>query len=109
MDGVIYVVVTVSYFCRDHLTEIVTAMTAVTMVFSGKSLSAIFCGWTAPMHGIVRIPVRTAIHLALFGAIIYFIPDLLADLLSHFDNYTLAPVLLILILLVGLASDRYSR
>ena len=109
MDGIAQIIIAVSQFCRNNLHLIAIALTAVTVVFGGKSLSALCSSWTSRMHGVLRIPVRAAFNLALFGAVFSFVPYWLASLLAYFNNYTLAPVLLVLFVLVGLASDRYGK
>ncbi|AMO54669.1 hypothetical protein GZ77_24315 [Endozoicomonas montiporae] len=109
MDGIAQIIIAVSQFCRNNLTLIAIALTAVAVVFGGKALSALSCSWTSRMHGVLRIPVRAVFNLALFGAIFSFVPYWVASLLAYFNNYTLAPVLLVLFILVGLASDRYAR
>ena len=109
MDGVAQLIIAVSQFCRNNLTLIAIALTAVAVVFGGKTLSSLCSGWTSRMHGVIRIPVKGAFNLALFGSVFYFVPYWLATLLAYFNNYTLAPVLLVLFVLVGLASDRYGR
>ena len=109
MDGIAQIIITVSQFCRNNLTLAAIALTAVAVVFGGRTLSALCSNWTSRMHGVLRIPVRAAFNLALFGAVFSFVPYWLASLLAYFNNYTLAPVLLVLFILVGLASDRYAR
>lgn len=109
MDGMAQIIILISEFCRSNLTIIAIALTAVTVVFGGKKLSALCSGWTTRMHGMVRIPARAVINLVLFGAVFYCVPYWLATLLAYFNNYTLAPILLVIFVLVGLASDRFAR
>ncbi|UYM17998.1 DUF3392 family protein [Endozoicomonas euniceicola] len=109
MDGIAQIIITVSQFFRNNLTLVAIALTAVAVVFGGRVLSALCSSWTARIHGVLRVPVRAAFNLVLFGAVFSFVPYWLATLLAYFNNYTLAPVLLVLFILVGLVSDRYAR
>lgn len=104
-DGILYL----SRLCRDNLGVIAMALTAVTVVYAGKTLSAWSSGWLGRLHGVLRIPARAVLNLALFGAIFYFIPNLLTSLLGYFNNYTLSPVLLVVMICVGILADRYGR
>ena len=104
-DGIIFL----SKLSRDHLGVISMALTAVAVVFAGKSLSFWSTGWLSRLHGIMRIPARAALNLALFGAVFYFVPYWLGSILGYFNNFTLAPVLIVIALCVGIIAERFSR
>ena len=102
-------IIQLSAFCRDYLGIISMALTAVAVVISGKSLATVAGGWLARFPALLRIPVRAVLNLSLFGAIFYFVPYWLGNLLGYFNNYTLAPVLLVIAVCVGVLSEKASR
>ena len=102
-------IIQLSAFCRDYLGIISMALTAVAVVISGRSLAAVAGGWLARFPTVLRIPARAALNLGLFGAIFYFVPYWLGNLLGYFNNYTLAPVLLVIAICVGILSEKTSR
>ncbi len=109
MDWLSNIIIQLSAFGRDYLGIIAMALTAVAVVISGKSLAAIAGGWLSRLPTVLRIPGRAVFNLGLFGAIFYFVPYWLGSLLGYFNNYTLAPVLLVIAICIGALSDKVSR
>ena len=109
MDWIAEGILTLSGLFRGHLSLIAIALTGVIMVYAGRTLSSWCSGWLGRLHGAFRIPVRAILNLALFGAIFFFVPAWLATLFSYFNNYTLAPVLVIIFIAIGLLADRHGR
>ena len=109
MDWITNNIIALSQLFRDNLSLVAMALTAVIMVYAGKTLSAWCSSWLGRLHGVLRIPARAALNLALFGAVFYFVPTWLAMLLGYFNSYTLAPVLMIIFITVGVFADRYGR
>ena len=54
--------------------------------------------------------LRTLIFVAVcvvgYGLALVYLTPLLTQLLGHFNNYTLAPVLLVVMFLIGVLADR---
>ncbi|MGI9276061.1 MAG: DUF3392 family protein [Endozoicomonas sp.] len=109
MDWIAKGIIALSGLFRGHLSLIAMALTGVTMVYAGRTLSSWCTGWLGRLHGAFRIPARALLNLLLFGAVFYFVPAWLTTLFGYFNNYTLAPVLVIIFIAVGLLADRYGR
>ncbi|MRI31581.1 hypothetical protein EOPP23_01060 [Endozoicomonas sp. OPT23] len=107
MDWLSSSIIQLSAFCRDYLGIIAMAFTAVAVVISGRSLAAVAGGWLSRFPTLLRIPARAVLNLGLFGAVFYFVPYWLGSLLGYFNNYTLAPVLLIIIVCIGILSEKF--
>ena len=103
-DGII----DLSHFTRDYLSLISLALVAVLLATAGKSLLGWSSHWVNRLPKVLQLPIRSLFNLFVFGAIIYFFPNWLEQLLNLFNNITLAPVLVIMILLTGAVSGRYG-
>ncbi|KEQ18318.1 DUF3392 family protein [Endozoicomonas numazuensis] len=104
-DGIIFL----SKLARDHLDLLAMALTAVAVVFSGRFIASWSSSWLNRLHAVLRIPARAVVNLALFGAVFYFVPHWLENLLGYFNNYTLAPVLLVIGFCVGMLAEKLGR
>ena len=103
-DGII----DLSHFTRDYLSLISLALVAVLLATVGKNIVSWNNRWTQRFPKALQLPFRSIFNLLFFGAIIYFSPSWLEQLLDLFNNITLAPVLVIMILLTGAVSGRYG-
>lgn len=101
-------IVELSHYSREYLSLISLSLVAVFLVLSGKFIIQWNNRWIGRFPGSLQLLVRSVIHLVIFGAILFYIPGLLQQLLDLFNNLTLAPVLLIIILLSGAASKRFG-
>ena len=104
-DGIIYL----SKLAREHLDVIAMALTAVAIVFAGRFVASWSSSWMNRLHAVLRIPARAVLNLTLFGAIFYFMPQWLGNLLNYFNHFTLAPVLLVIAICVGILSEKLGR
>lgn len=106
MDLLLDLFATLSQWCRGHLRDISLAILATLFVLFGQDLN----GWVQKRIGHLNFLFRTFLFV-LFCALVYgmgivFLTPWLAKGLAYFNNYTLAPVLLLVFFLVGLLSDR---
>ena len=101
-------IIELSHFSRDYLSLISMALVAVLLATQGQWLFRWAGGWIHRLPKILQLPVRSVFGLLVFGAIMYFVPDWLELLLDLFNNLTLAPVLLIILLLSGVLSKRHE-
>ncbi|WP_252177968.1 DUF3392 family protein [Endozoicomonas sp. 4G] len=109
MEWITDSIIFLSKLARQHLDVIAMALTAVATAFIGRFIASWGSRWLDRLHAVLRVPVRAVLNLALFGAIFYFVPQWLGHLLSYFNHFTLAPVLLVIIICVGLLSERLGR
>ncbi|MDP0561452.1 MAG: DUF3392 family protein [Candidatus Endonucleobacter sp. (ex Gigantidas childressi)] len=101
-------VVALSHFSRSYLPLISLALTAVIIVYAGRSALAQGGRWLARYPAALRIPIRAVFNLAVLGGVLFYLPDVLTKLFGLFSDLTLAPVLLVMLLLSGVLADRYG-
>ena len=106
MDLVLDLIATLSHWCRAHLHNISLAILATLFVLFGPDVNA----WLQRRLGSLNFVFRTLLFV-LFCALVYglgiiYLTPWLAKGLAYFNNYTLAPVLLLVFFLVGVLSDR---
>ena len=97
-----------SHFTRGYLSLISMALVAVLLATIGKNIVSWSSGWINRFPKAFQLPIRSAFNLLIFGAMIYFFPSWLQQLFDLFNNITLAPVLVVVILLSGAISSRYG-
>ena len=101
-------IVELSHYSRDYLSLISLGLVAVLLVITGKPIIQWNDRWIGRFPNFLQLLVRSAINLLIFGAILWYVPGWLEQLLNLFNNLTLAPVLLIVVLLSGAISNKYS-
>jgi len=106
MDIFLDLIVSLSRWCRGHLGEIALALLATLLVLFGPALNT----WLQRTIGGLNFVLRTLLFMA-FCALVYgfglvYTSPWLAKGLAYFNNYTLAPVVLVAFLLLGVAADR---
>ena len=93
MDLVLDLLATISRWSRSNLSEISLALVGCLLVLFGTDIKA----WVPLMALLVMIGSG--------AALIYATPWVLKGL-SQFNNYALAPVLLVVLALIGVVADR---
>ena len=106
MDLVLDLLATVSRWSRSNLSEIALALVGCLLVLFGSDVK----GWleqrVGSMAGALRIPIMALLCTVGSGlALIYATPWVVRGL-SQFNNYSLAPVLLVVLVLIGVIADR---
>ncbi|MCD5992347.1 DUF3392 domain-containing protein [Pseudomonas sp. CDFA 602] len=106
MDFVLDLLATVSRWSRSNLSEIALALVGCLLVLFGSDVK----GWIeqriGSMTGALRIPLIALLCTVGSGlALIYATPWVIRGL-SQFNNYSLAPVLLVVLVLIGVIADR---
>lgn len=106
MDLVLDLLATVSRWSRSNLSEIALALVGCLLVLFGSDVK----GWleqrVGSMAGALRIPIMAMLCTVGSGlALIYATPWVVRGL-SQFNNYSLAPVLLVVLVLIGVVADR---
>ncbi|CAM3253809.1 hypothetical protein BZK31_08405 [Pseudomonas floridensis] len=106
MDLILDLLATVSRWSRSNLSEIALALVGCLLVLFGSDVK----GWleqrVGSMAGALRIPIMALLCTVGSGlALIYATPWVVRGL-SQFNNYSLAPVLLVVLVLIGVIADR---
>jgi hypothetical protein len=106
MDILIDLIVTLSKWTRSHLSDISLAIMATALVLFGPAINA----WVRSSISHFNFVIRTLIFVLVcalgYGLSIIYITPLLTGAFSHLNNYTLAPVLLMIFILIGILADR---
>jgi hypothetical protein len=106
MDLVLDLIAMLSRWSRSHLGDISLALMATLFVLFGPGLNA----WVQRSIGSLNFVLRTLIFVLLcalvYGLAIIFLTPYLAQALGSFNNYSLAPVLLLVFFVIGVLADR---
>jgi hypothetical protein len=106
MDQLLDVLSMVSRWCRGNLSEIALALVGCVLVLFGAQVKAWGEQKIGSMGGILRIPMMAlGCAVGSGAALIYLTPWVLKGL-QQFSNYSLAPVLLVVLVLIGVVADR---
>ncbi|MGX5217606.1 MULTISPECIES: DUF3392 domain-containing protein [Pseudomonas] len=106
MDLLLDLTATLSRWSRSHLYDISLAIMATLFVLFGPAINA----WVQRSIGGLNFVFRTIIFVivcaVVYGLAIVFLTPYLSAGLGQFNNYTLAPVLLLVFFLIGVLADR---
>ncbi|MBC9252716.1 hypothetical protein A9179_20825 [Pseudomonas alcaligenes] len=106
MDLLLDLIATLSRWCRGHLYDISLAIMATLFVLFGPGINA----WVQRSIGGFNFFLRTLIFVLVcavgYGLAIVFLTPWLSHGLGYFNNFTLAPVLLLVFFLIGVLADR---
>jgi hypothetical protein len=102
-------IIALSQITRNHLDIIALALTSVTLVFTGSVIVNWGSNWLNRLPPLFRVPSRAVFNLALFGSVLVFVPTWFSHILGYFNDYTLAPILVVLVLSIGLLSEKPGR
>lgn len=106
MDLALDLIATLSRWSRSHLSDISLAIMATLFVLFGPTLNA----WAQRNIGSLNFIFRTLLFVVfcalVYGLGIIYLSPWLAKGLAQFNNYTLAPVLLLILFIIGVIADR---
>ena len=106
MDLVLDLLATVSRWSRSNLSEIALALVGCLLVLFGAD----FKGWVEQrlgnIAGALRVPMMALLCVIGSGASLIYATPWIVKGLSQFNNYSLAPVLLVVLVLIGVIADR---
>ncbi|PVZ15524.1 MULTISPECIES: DUF3392 domain-containing protein [unclassified Pseudomonas] len=106
MDLIMDLLATVSRWSRSNLSEISLALVGCVLVLFGAQFKSWVEGRLGGFAGALRIPAMALVCLVGSGlALVYATPWVIKGL-SQFNNYSLAPVLLVVLVLIGVVADR---
>jgi hypothetical protein len=106
MDFVLDLLAAVSRWSRSNLSEISLALVGCLLVLFGSDIKAWVEQRAGSLSGAMRVPLLALACTVGSGlALIYATPWVVKGL-SQFNNYSLAPVLLVVLVLIGVIADR---
>ncbi|TDQ37036.1 DUF3392 domain-containing protein [Thiopseudomonas denitrificans] len=100
-------IVSLSQWSRSHLGDISMALMASTLVLFGPILNAWLRRQTGTLHFIFRTLIFILVCAIGYGLAMIHLTPLIKQALAQLNNYTLAPVLLVLFVLIGIFADRH--
>ena len=106
MDLVLDLLATVSRWSRSNLSEIALALVGCLLVLFGADIKAWVEGRLGSLAGAVRVPLIALLCMIGSGAALIYATPWVVKGLSQFNNYSLAPVLLVVLVLIGIVADR---
>ncbi|HCR1356472.1 TPA: DUF3392 domain-containing protein [Pseudomonas aeruginosa] len=106
MDYALDLIATLSRWSRSHLSDISLAIMATLLVLFGPAINA----WVQQRIGSLNFVFRTLLFVLIcavgYGLAMVFVTPWLAKGLGYFNNYTLAPVLLLVFFVIGMIANR---
>lgn len=106
MDVLISLVLTASKWTRLHLSEIALAIIATALVLFGPIINAWVRGTIRQFNVAIRTVIFALVCTVGYGFAMIYLPPVLVSSFAHLNNYTLAPVLLMVFILIGILADR---
>jgi hypothetical protein len=106
MDLLLDLITTLSRWCRGNLYDIALAIMATLLVLFGPAINA----WVQRSIGGLNFFLRTLLFVLVcavgYGLLMVFATPYMAKGLGYFNNFTLAPVLLLVFFIIGILADR---
>ena len=106
MDLVLDLLATVSRWSRSNLSEISLALVGCLLVLFGADIK----GWVearlGSIAGALRVPLMALVCMIGSGAALINAKPESGRGLSQFNNYSLAPVWVVVLVLIGVVADR---
>ncbi|MDG9886477.1 DUF3392 family protein [Pseudomonas putida CSV86] len=106
MDLVLDLLSTISRWSRSNLSEISLALVGCLLVLFGTDIKSWVEGRLGNLAGALRVPFMALLVLIGSGAALIYATPWVVRGLSQFNNYALAPVLLVVLVLIGVVADR---
>lgn len=106
MDTLLSFIATLSRWCDKHLEQISLALVAVLLVLFGLSLGNTLRRLIGHMNIIFRVIILAIVYMLVFGLVINFAPHFIKQLLGYLNYYSLAPILLLIIVFIGMIADK---
>ncbi|MDH1236425.1 DUF3392 domain-containing protein [Stutzerimonas stutzeri] len=106
MDLLFDLIVTLSRWSRNHLSDISLALMATLFVLFGPALNAWVKNTVSSLNFFLRTLIFVLVCAVGYGLAIVFLTPWMTQGLAHLNNYSLAPVLLLIFFLIGVIADR---
>ncbi|KTC14181.1 hypothetical protein AO391_17735 [Pseudomonas marginalis ICMP 9505] len=106
MDWVLDLLATASRWSRSNLSEISLALVGCLLVLFGADIKGWVEGRLGSIAGALRVPLMALVCMVGSGAALIYATPWIVRGLSQFNNYSLAPVLVVVLVLIGVVADR---
>ena len=106
MELLLDLLATVSRWSRSNLSEISLALVGCLLVLFGADIKSWIEQRLGGMAGALRVPLIALLCMIGSGAALIYATPWVMRGLSQFNNYSLAPVLLVVLVLIGVVADR---
>ncbi|MFP3926619.1 DUF3392 domain-containing protein [Pseudomonas sp. W5-36] len=106
MEFVLDLLATVSRWSRSNLSEIALALVGCLLILFGTDIKGWIEGRLGSFAGALRIPIMALLCTVGSGAALIYATPWVVRGLSQFNNYSLAPVLAVVLVLIGVVADR---
>lgn len=106
MEFVLDLLATVSRWSRSNLSEIALALVGCLLILFGTDIKGWIEGPLGSFAGALRIPIMALLCTVGSGAALIYATPWVVRGLSQFNNYSLAPVLVVVLVLIGVVADR---
>jgi len=106
MDLVFDLLATASRWSRSNLSEISLALVGCLLVLFGTDIKATVEQRLGSLAGALRVPFMALLVMIGSGAALIYATPWVVKGLGQFNNYALAPVLLVVLVLIGVVADR---
>jgi hypothetical protein len=106
MDLILDLLATVSRWSRSNLSEIALALVGCLLVLFGSDFKTWVEQRLGSIAGALRVPLMALLCMVGCGAALIYATPWVVRGLSQFNNYSLAPVLLVVLVLIGVVADR---
>jgi hypothetical protein len=106
MDLILDLLATVSRWSRSNLSEIALALVGCLLVLFGSDFKTWVEQRLGSIAGALRVPLMALLCMIGSGAALIYATPWVVRGLSQFNNYSLAPVWLVVLVLNGVVADR---
>lgn len=106
MDLFLDLIVSLSGWCRSHLSDIALAIVACLLVLFGPGINNWIRYSTASMNFVLRTLIFVLVCAVGYGLVIVYASPWLAKALGQLNNYTLSPILILVFCVIGVIADR---
>jgi hypothetical protein len=106
MDLILDLIVTLSRWSRSHLADLSLGLMATLLVLFGPGINAWVQGRIGTLNAVLRTLIFVLICVIGYGLLMVYLTPWLTKGLGYFNNYSLAPVLLLVLFFVGVIAER---
>ena len=106
MNALIDLILTLSKWSRVHLHDIALAIMATALVLFGSAINAWIRRSISHLNFVIRTLIFVFVCALGYGLALIYLTPVLANTLAHLNNYTLAPVLIMVFIVIGILADR---
>lgn len=106
MNTLLEFIVMFSLWCHKYINQIALAIVAVLLVLFGCILGKYLRRLIGNVNIVLRVIIIAIFYMIVFGLVINYLPGVFIALLNHLNNYSLFPILLLIIIFIGIIADK---